>query len=231
MRCVNTAITIPSLPAIAICGMWGTRWLSGCWMCRRSGRELSQKTQKEGMFTISQRAGFGVRGTPWERDMVEKLEFYAEMADEVVSKEKDKIDLYLEIDRMMNCEYENPRELDALPWIKGRKFVTTAPADAANAAARAFAARAPILSVHPLSDEPEEYERVERMETALEWEFKRMNMIGKKPVHWQIVGDAMRYCKIALQVEYLPYAFKKAKKDNRIKSILRNTNLDRKSVV
>jgi len=158
--------------------------------------------------------------------MVEELEYYAEMATEVVQKNRDKVELYLEIDRMMDCDYENPRELEELSWISGRKFVTTAPADAANAATRAFAARAPILSVSPLSEEPEEYERVERMETALEWEFKRMNMIGKKPIHWQIVGDAMRYCKIALQVEYLPYALKKAKKDNRVKSILRNANFN-----
>ena len=99
--------------------------------------------------------------------MVEELEYYAEMATEVVQKNRDKVELYLEIDRMMDCDYENPRELEALPWISGRKFVTTAPADAANAATRAFAARAPILSVSPLSEEPEEYERVERMETAL----------------------------------------------------------------
>src|SRR3990167_5605844 len=64
------------------------------------------------------------------------------------------------------------------------------------------------------------------METALEWEFKRANMIGKKPIHWKIVESAMRYCKIALQVEYLPYALKGMEKDNRVKSILRNSNFN-----
>lgn len=133
---------------------------------------------------------------------------------------REQIERFHKIDQMLACDYENPAELKALSWIGDRKFVSSAPADAANAATRAFASRKPILSVQPLSDHPDEYARVERLESGLMWEFDRMNSVGKKPVHWQVVESAMRYCKVALQTEYLPFTFKESEKTNRIKSIL-----------
>ena len=155
--------------------------------------------------------------------MPKKLEYYTGLVSEVFEDRgvMEQIARFEKIDKMLSCVYENPKELQALPWIKDRKFVTTAPADAANAATRAFASREPILSVQPLAANDAEYARVERIETALMWEFQRMNMVGKKPVHWQVVESAMRYCKVALQTEYLPFAFKEMDKDKRLKAILR----------
>src|SRR3990172_7373679 len=121
--------------------------------------------------------------------MPKKLEYYTGLVSEVFEDRgvMEQIARFEKIDKMLCCVYENPKELQALPWIKDRKFVTTAPADAANAATRAFASREPILSVQPLAANDAEYARVERIETALMWEFQRMNMVGKKPVHWQVV--------------------------------------------
>lgn len=152
-----------------------------------------------------------------------KIDYYAGLVKEVFEDKgvKEQVTRFEKIDRMIACDYDNPPELTALPWIKNRKFVTTAPADAANAATRAFASREPILEVQPLSDAELEYQRVERIETGLMWEFQRMNKVGKKPVHWQVVESAMRYCKVALQTEYLPFTFKSMDKDKRLKSILR----------
>ena len=154
--------------------------------------------------------------------MVQKLRHYVDLVDKVfkASDVKEQINRFADIDKMLACEYDNPPSLQGLSWIGDRKLVSTAPADAANAATRTFASRQPIISVLPLSDMPEEYARAERVETALDWELMNMNTKGRKPIHWQIVESAMKYCKVALQVEYLPYMLKDRKKDGYVKAVL-----------
>jgi len=152
------------------------------------------------------------------------LDYYIDMANKVEEQNKSKIEMIHEIRRMLKCDYNNPKELEALPWIQDRKFISTAPADASDAATRSFAARAPNISLSPLSSADEEYARTERIETALKWEFDRMNATQQKQSpHWKVVKSAMQYCKVAIQVEYLPYTFKDIKQTDRIKHILRRS--------
>jgi len=157
-----------------------------------------------------------------------KIDYYADLVKEVFddSGVVAQVERFSKIDRMLNCDYDNPPELQKLSWIGNRKLVSTAPADASNAATRAFAARSPIINVKPLSIAPEEYERVERIETALDWELSRMNLKGQKGVQWKIVESAMKYCKVAIQTEYLPYSLKGRDKDNYIKAVLKSSNFN-----
>lgn len=156
------------------------------------------------------------------------LKYFINLATEVFRDRgvKKKIEYYSEIDMIIDCDYELPEALREVSWLQGRKFVSTAPADSVNAAGRAFAERMPILNIQPLSNMPEEYARVERLETALEWDFKKMNARGTKPAHWQIVESAMKYCKVALQTEYMPYMFKGRDKDNYVKAVLKSGNFN-----
>lgn len=155
--------------------------------------------------------------------MLHDLQYYADSSREAISNKKGRDAIYDKIHEAHRGTFENPPELKALPWIQERKFVTTAPADALNAAIRTFAARLPALEIQPLSDAPEEYDRVEQHESLMKWEFERMNRVGAKSPHWKIVEYAMKYCAVAIETSYLPYVYKD-RNSPRIKEVLRSRN-------
>src|SRR5512138_340479 len=116
--------------------------------------------------------------------MIEKnLEYYECVVKEAIAYDKKRDALYREIDIHTGGEWEPPKAIKDLPWIKGRKFASTKPADAVDSGARTFATLLPKVSISPLSDDPREYGRVEQLETAMDWEFCRMNMGGGKSTH------------------------------------------------
>lgn len=156
--------------------------------------------------------------------MVKSLSYYAGAAREAIRNDNDRDTLYQKIHEAAAGIFENPPELKALPWIKDRKFVTTAPGDALQAAIRTFAARLPKIEVQPLSEDPAEYDRTEQLEELMKWEFTRMNRLGAKSPHWKIVEYAMKYCAVAIETAYLPYLYADKKNDPRVKEILRSRN-------
>lgn len=155
---------------------------------------------------------------------MKSLNYYAGATREAIKKDDYRDALYAKIHEAATSAFENPPELRALPWIQERKFVTTAPADALQAAIRTFASRLPSMEIQPLSDAPEEYDRTEQMESLMKWEFERMNRFGRKSPHWKIIEYAMKYCAVAIETTYLPYFFAGKEKDPRVKEILRNRN-------
>jgi hypothetical protein len=156
--------------------------------------------------------------------MMKSLNYYAGAAREAIRNDDGRDATYAKIHEASMSWFENPPELKALPWIQERKFVTTAPADALQAAIRTFASRLPSIEIQPLSDAPEEYDRVEQLESLMKWEFERMNRYGKKSPHWKIIEYAMKYCAVAIETTYLPYMYQGQPKDARIKEILRSRN-------
>lgn len=156
--------------------------------------------------------------------MLKPLNYYAGAVREAISNDNERDRIYQKIDEATRSFFENPPELKALPWIQERKFVSTAPADAINAAIRTFAARIPSIEIQPLDDNADEYARTEMLEEAMKWEFKRMNMVGSKSPHWKIVEYAMKYCAVAIETSYLPYLYQNTPKTGRIKEILHSRN-------
>lgn len=156
--------------------------------------------------------------------MVRDLAYYAAASREMVDADTDRDATYQKIHEATRSIFENPPELKALPWIQERKFVSTAPADAVQAAVRTFAARNPSLKMLPLSEDPAEYDRVENLEEAMEWEFNRMNRVGHKSPHWKIVEYAMKYCAVAIETSYLPWLYSGVTKTPRIQEILSSRN-------
>lgn len=156
--------------------------------------------------------------------MLRNLQYYADSAREAIENRKDKDRIFDKIHEAHRGIFENPPELRALPWIQDRKFVTTAPSDALNAATRTFASRMPQIEIQPLSDAPEEYDRVEQHESLMKWEFERMNRTGKKSIHWKIVEYAMKYCAVAIETAYLPFEYRGRTNEPRVKEILRSRN-------
>jgi hypothetical protein len=153
---------------------------------------------------------------------MKKLNYYAGLMKEAISNDKDRMKLYADIDMHRTGNWQTPAALKSLPWIKERKFASTKPADALDSGARTFASLMPKIAITPLSDDPREYGRVEQLETALDWHFKRMNMNGSKTTHWRVLESAMRYCAVAMQTEYLPHTMKN-RTDAKTKAILRQS--------
>ena len=149
-------------------------------------------------------------GAVWEGISMD-IDYAVGLVNQMIEDDRGRDEGFGEIDHAIGVEWENPKELQALPWIGKRKFPTTAFSDASHAATRAFASRLPKLTIYPVVDDEAEYGQVERLETAMEWEFERLNRIGLQTAHWQVVDSAMKYCAVAIQIEYLPYTFKKRK--------------------
>lgn len=156
--------------------------------------------------------------------MVKSLDYYIGSAREAIKKDDGRDELFDKIYKASRSIFINPPELRALPWIQERKFVTTAPADALNAAIRTFASRMPRIEIQPLSDDPAEYDRTEQHEELMKWEFERMNRLGAKSPHWKIVEYAMKYCAVAIETSYLPFVYQGKEKNPRIKEILQSKN-------
>lgn len=152
----------------------------------------------------------------------QELSWFNDIATQLFEQDEERDDLYHRIDNAAAAKANIPEELKALEWIGDRNFASTAAADALNAATRTFAAKLPDISIAPVYDTPEEYDLTERMETAIQWDFERMNMTGKKSPHWKVVESAVKYCAVALQVKHLPFLYQGMKKTPKIKAILRS---------
>jgi hypothetical protein len=144
------------------------------------------------------------------------------LVDNLVGGDKERDDLYSQIDNAVNCKFEPSSSLTSLPWIKGRHYALTDIADARNAGVRTFSVLLPSIQVSPNNDNEYEYERVERMEEVLKWEFERMNRAEMDTIHSQIIESAVNYHAVAMQTQYLPYHYKGRKDEPRIKAVLRN---------
>lgn len=155
-----------------------------------------------------------------------KIEDTSLIVQELVEKDKDRDDLYKKIDDAIDCVFEPSNALKELPFIKDRHYALPDIADAKNAGVRTFSVLLPNISIQPNSDNEYEYERVERMEEALKWEFHRMNRVGTDSIHSQIINSAIQYHAVALQTQYLPYHFRDRKKEPRVRAILRQRNFN-----
>lgn len=158
-------------------------------------------------------------------DLIEEgqppIEELAEVVNQMLQDDLPRDELYTKIDDATGTVFEPDANIKKLPWVKNRHYALTDIADARNTGARTFSTLMPQINVQPLNDEAMEYDRTEMAEQALEWEFQRMNRIGRKSIHDQILEDAMSYHSVVFQTEYLPFKYRSTKKDNRIRAILR----------
>lgn len=146
---------------------------------------------------------------------MENIEYYQRIACEDICANKDRNECYQEIDDMMNVYFELPSALTALGFIGDRKFWSSAPRNAVMAAVKQFATLMPKFNIDPVLPLQKEYERVERMEAAIEWHFEQLNNGRQQSPLWKIVDSAARYCNVSMQTEYRPYSRKKKSGDKK----------------
>lgn len=144
----------------------------------------------------------------------------------IIKNNEPRNSLYRQIDAAVETKFEPSAALKELPFVKNRHYALTDIADARNAGVRTFAVLMPTIEVSPNNDNEYEYDRVERIEQFLSWEFQKMNRVNRNTVHSQIIESAINYHAVALQTQYLPYHYKGKKKTNKIKAALRQKNFN-----
>jgi len=147
-----------------------------------------------------------------------------EMGQELIHQNRARNKEYNRIDNMINGVFELPEAIQSLEFIGNRKYISLAPRNAAMSAIRSFATHMPDIRVEPTNDIEEEWERAERMETALEWDFKQINVGRGQPPHWKIVESAVKYCNVSMQTEYYPYSRKSNDKRSKFVKNRGNSN-------
>ena len=80
------------------------------------------------------------------------LDYHIGLAKESIAKDREKMNLYAEVDKHRLGQWKPSTALANLPWITGKNFSSTAPADALDAGARTFASMMPKITVAPLAD-------------------------------------------------------------------------------
>jgi len=148
---------------------------------------------------------------------MKKLEYYQQIADEDIERDKTQNEMFEKIDDMWNGDWELPASLKAHDYM--REFKTTAPHDAMWAAGRVMASRQPFINVQPLSPSPEHFTE-ERIENLLDWQLYNIIRRSKSDPLMEIALSAVKYSQVAFQPIYIPYEFK-GKTDPRSKAIKR----------
>jgi hypothetical protein len=147
--------------------------------------------------------------------MPRPLEYYESIAKEAIDQDAEKIEMFQKFDAMEACEYELPAEMKVLPGI--RTVMSTEPVDSLKAAIRVFSTAIPSIELHPLAPGKGENERMDGIEQAILWHFRRACAKPISPLR-EIVGQATRYMRCCFQVEYLPYSLK-GRTDTRSKTM------------
>lgn len=160
--------------------------------------------------------------------MADKLKVgeVAEIVNQLREDNKSKIDFYNKVDKAIRAEFTPDDAIKSIPWIGNRHHGSTKIADARNAATRIFSSLLPSINIAPTSDNEYEDHRVETGEQVLEWEFTKMNQVGTKPIHTQLVEDAVTYNAMAFQVVDLEHLYKGRKNEPRIKALLNHRRFD-----
>ena len=133
--------------------------------------------------------------------MAEKLAFYIERARDLIERDKDLRDMQEAMERMVHLDFELPRGLRELQWM--RNIRVTAPYDAFRAARRILSGLDERLTVFPLNDTEKERDRVNQWERALLWNFHLATMRSAS-FRGDIIGSAVLYDEIVAQVVHLP---------------------------
>lgn len=127
---------------------------------------------------------------------------------QLIEESRPRLTLYGEIDAMNNCDFTMPGSLQALSWIKNRKFVSIAPKVAIQGAIRLFASTMPRINIDPMSGLDKDWTISDKIERGVEWMFDQMNRRGEQTPYWKIIESAALYSAVTYQTEYLPHSLR-----------------------
>ena len=139
------------------------------------------------------------------------VDWYMGLMNELDTDFQDVVDLFENIDTMVRPEWSLPTEFTAV--IKDvMAVVDTAPSDAINSGAIALSGSMPIFNVTPFGANRMEYDRAQKLESALTFNFKKSNTRGDGTIMYDIADSSLRYNTIAVRTDDLAYILPKNQK-------------------
>jgi len=155
--------------------------------------------------------------------MVEKLEFFQELATDMIEADHPRDEMFQAMDAMWHAEWELPWEAANMSWL--HKVVSTDPHDAVRAGTRVLSSVEPRIKLQPTAPLRENMEKADSIERALGWHFKTAARRKRSSVLRDVVHSALLYDEIIAQVVYLPYQIKELEsfkgEDKRMEMALR----------
>ena len=134
--------------------------------------------------------------------MEHEIEWYQGLMDELDTEFQPLVDMFDYIDDMVLPSWSLPPEFTAV--VKDvMAVIDTAPSDAVKSAAIAFSRNIPIFSVMPFRANPDEYDRAQRLEDNLRYQFKRSNKRGNGSVMYDMAESSLRYDTICVRKDDL----------------------------
>lgn len=130
------------------------------------------------------------------------IDTYKIIATELIDNDRERDDKFRRIDKMHNVEWELPAQWRHVEWIK--RYPSTKPADALDAAIRALSTKAPQLSVMPILPNQETRDSFDVIERGLMWAYRQMGRRAQFSPTRAIVTSAVKYDEICAQLVHIP---------------------------
>lgn len=141
-----------------------------------------------------------------------KKEEYKDIAREMVENDRERDHKFIQIDKMHNVDWEMPESWRNTDWI--RRYPSTKPADALDAAIRALSTKEPQLNITPILPNKETKESFETIERGFMWAYKQIGKHSQFSPTRAIVTSAIKYDEITAQLTHIPSHNKALKKMN-----------------
>lgn len=135
-----------------------------------------------------------------------KLGFYEKLAVEMLKRDEDRDDMFLEMDRMWMSQWELPFEQTG--YI--HKVVSTDPHDAIRSGTRVLSSGEPRIKLQPMGPMLTDRKNANRIERGLKWHYKNAIQRRSADAVADAVLSALLYDEVVAQVIYLPWQKKEA---------------------
>lgn len=122
---------------------------------------------------------------------MKSLDWYQGRIQEMMNNDSDAYEIFDAVDKMFHVDIDLPQELKDLDDI--RLIKDSSPHDALYNATVALANSRISLEVVPLGDAAEEFDRANKIEQVLMWNWNRANMRGMSRKLWSLAHSALRY--------------------------------------
>lgn len=134
--------------------------------------------------------------------MAHNINWYAGMVKELENDFRDRNLLFDEIDKMVRPEWALPSSFTET--VKNvMAVIDTTPSDAIHSGAIAFSSVTPNFNVTPFMANVAEYDRVQKIEDNIVWNFKKANKRGNGTTMYDMADSSLRYNTVCVRVDDL----------------------------
>lgn len=124
-------------------------------------------------------------------------EYIQKLSQQMIENDDKLIKHYQQIDRMINLDWDLPKEIKALKWM--RKVISTDPQSALKTATRTLSTEEPVPYYQPTNPNPDTQKEASKTEMNLLWQLKQADKRSKNRIVSDIVESSLRYDKVVAQ--------------------------------